>query len=635
MYFLSTLSLRNKLLIAMLMATIIPASIVGFVGNAKNKALLTQRLEQSDLPNLLQRVRNAVDGDISEMKVLSKSIATHPLLLQWLAQGAPSAEEPLIVQTLSQISKDNQFSNTSFADRQSAKFWNQDGFLRVLKNDSADGWFFALRDSGQQESASTYTYENGDVDVFVNYQQLDGRGMSGVSKSFNDMVDYLNSFQIEKTGFVYLVDKDGLVKVHQNKSFSETQNLGALYQFNAQPLLSQQNFAFKNTEQLIIASSYIPSLGWYVIAEVPKAELYSALNESQNYMMFWLLVTVIIFAIVSVLLAKSLIKPINTLAQLFKHLGETDGDLTYRLPTNSSEEVKRLGEGFNSFISKIHSIVGDVANTSIEVRQASSTIYQDANQSKVVAQAQRDIATQVATAINEMGSTIAEIASNASHASQVTNQSSDQASEAQSIVDQSTQSILAMAKNMDSVSTNISSLAQKSSAISSVIDVIRGISEQTNLLALNAAIEAARAGEQGRGFAVVADEVRSLAKRTSDSTDEINQMITQLQNESQLAVESVADTKKSAEVGVQSAQKTDQALNEIVQNIQQISDLNTQVATATEEQSVVINEINTHVHSISDSSEESANSAANIATSSESLSLMAKDLDRLVRSFKL
>jgi len=191
-----------------------------------------------------------------------------------------------------------------------------------------------------------------------------------------------------------------------------------------------------------------------------------------------------------------------------------------------------------------------------------------------------------------------------------------------------------MAEDMEIVSANIETLAQRSDSISSVLDVIRGISEQTNLLALNAAIEAARAGEYGRGFAVVADEVRNLAKKTHESTDEIHRMITELQDGSKLAVDSVHKSREQAILGLNAAQKTNSALNEIVNNVQHISDLNTQIATATEEQSAVINEINVHVVNISDSTEESAHASQSIESSTDSLKSMAASLDKLVNRFK-
>jgi methyl-accepting chemotaxis protein len=376
-------------------------------------------------------------------------------------------------------------------------------------------------------------------------------------------------------------------------------------------------------------------LGWYVVAEVPKAELYLALNESRNYMLIWFVIIVVVFIFISIIFAKSLTQPINDLAGLFKALGDGEGDLSYRLSESGSEEVSRLAHGFNTFISKIHSVVNDVAKTSKDVRQASLDVSQDAEQSKLDAEGQRDIATQVATAISEMGSTITEIAANAAHAADSTSEAITQAKNAQVVVKESTENIYQMAQKMDSVSVTIESLANKSNAISSVLDVIRGISEQTNLLALNAAIEAARAGEQGRGFAVVADEVRNLAKRTSESTDEINKMINLLQSESQRAVDSVRESKVTAEVGATDAQQTTEALEEIVANIQLISDLNTQVATATEEQAAVVGEINIHVHTISDSTENSAQISTRIASSSESLTAMAMNLDSLVKRFKI
>jgi methyl-accepting chemotaxis protein len=636
MQFLNTLSIRSKLVIAMLMAVIISTSIVGFVGQSKAKELLISRLQQSDLPNLLLRVRNAVNGEISEMKVLTKSIATNPFLLDWIESGANKDNEANVIKMLNKIAKDNNLSNASFADRKTAKYWNQDGFLRVLKNDDLDGWFFAFTNGREAESASTYGYPNGNVDVFINYQQINGRGISGLSKSFNDMVNYLNSFKIEESGFVYLVDHSGLVKIHKDKDKSEKTRITDLYSdINAQTLLTEKDFAFQETDKLIIATSYISSLGWYVVAEVPKEELYLALNESRNYMLMWFAIIVAVFICVSIILARSLTRPINDLAAVFKELGDGEGDLSYRLNENGGDEVSRLALGFNTFISKIHTVVSDVSATSKDVRQASIEVSQDAEQSKVDAQGQRDIAIQVAAAISEMGSTITEIAANAVHAADSTNDATTQAKNAQFIVKESTENIYQMAQKMDSTSTTIESLADKSNAISSVLEVIRGISEQTNLLALNAAIEAARAGEQGRGFAVVADEVRNLAKRTSESTDEINKMINLLQSESKRAVDGVRESKETADIAVNDAQQTTEALEDIVANIQQISDLNTQVATSTEEQATVVGEINIHVHAISDSTENSAQISTRIASSSESLTAMAMKLDSLVERFKI
>jgi len=615
-----TLSIRFKLIIAMLMAVIVSTSIVSYIGYSKSKELLVSRLQQSDLPNLLQRIRNSVDGNISEMKVLTKAIASNPFLQEWIESGANAKDETKVIKMLAITAADNNLSNASFADRKTNNYWNQGGFLRTLK----------------AESASTYTYDNGKVDVFVNYQQVNGRGVAGVSKSFDDMVKYLKSFKIEKSGFVYLVDSTGLIKIHEDKTKTEKETLTDIYQnLNAKPLLAKQGFAFQETKDLIVATSYIPSLGWYVVAQVPKAELYKALDTSRNHMLFWFFIIIFSFVVISFVLAKSLTKPINDLASLFKELGEGEGDLSYRLNEHSGDEVAHLAVGFNAFISKIHMVVSDLSQTSEEVRKSSLNVYQNAEKSSSEAQEQSDIATQVATAISEMGSTIADIAGNASEALEATNEATSQTKMAKHVVETSTANILKMVDDMESVSMTIESLANKSDTISSVIDVIRSISEQTNLLALNAAIEAARAGEQGRGFAVVADEVRNLAQRTSESTDEINAMITQLQEESKLAVEDVRKSKETAEAGSEDAHKTNQVLEDIVAAINHVSDLNTQVATATEEQAAVVNEINIHVNTINDSTQNSAETASNIALSSEQLTTMASRLESLVKRFKI
>jgi methyl-accepting chemotaxis protein len=248
---------------------------------------------------------------------------------------------------------------------------------------------------------------------------------------------------------------------------------------------------------------------------------------------------------------------------------------------------------------------------------------------------QRSETDQVATAINQMTATVQEVASNATNAAASANSADNNAKVGKEVVAATSDAISRLADEVENATNVIKGVEQDSASIGSVLDVIKGIAEQTNLLALNAAIEAARAGEQGRGFAVVADEVRSLASRTQESTQEIEEMIAKLQTGSKNAVGVMEQSREQAQAGVEQAREAAEALESITGAVATINDLNTQIASAAEEQSAVSEEINRSVVSISQISEETATGAEQTTSSANDLSKLAGDLQGLVSQFRV
>jgi len=486
---------------------------------------------------------------------------------------------------------------------------------------------------------SIFRESNGEVKLFVNFQQLNGRGLAGFAKSLDTMVTMVSNFRLEESGIVFMVDGSGKVKLHPEANRIERDTLSSITGGNTGSLLAKQPFAVisaeVNGEPMVLASSYIPLLDWYLVAQVPKAEIYAELDQARNEIFIISLVIALAMGLMGMLLAGSVSRPLNELARLFKELGSGDGDLTQRLKVEGRDELSQVASGFNNFVAKIHGSIEQVAENSRQLAATANEVASKAQLTQHNCTAQRDRTVQVATAIHEMGATVSEIAGNASLAADVARQANDQADGGAVVVAQARHGIVGLSGEIEQVAEVIESLASQTDSIGSILETIRSISEQTNLLALNAAIEAARAGEQGRGFAVVADEVRNLANRSAASTAEIQGMINRLQEQSARAVSAMAQGRNQSLEVVNQADEANAALGHITAHITQINDMNIQVATATEEQSSVVGEINRNVEDINQLTMETADIAHQLTESSRSLQQLSGQLDKLVGNFRL
>ncbi len=316
-------------------------------------------------------------------------------------------------------------------------------------------------------------------------------------------------------------------------------------------------------------------------------------------------------------------------------LAKEDGDLTARITTASKDELGDLAYWFNTFMQKLQHVVKDIVNTTIPLSALAKDLHELTNDTNKTIVQQQQSATQAKHAVDEMSASVMAEVSSANEAASAANQSGNAAEQGHNTVVSTVQNIQQLALNVQDAAEVIIQLEKDANQVGTVLTVIKGIAEQTNLLALNAAIEAARAGEQGRGFAVVADEVRTLASRTQKSTEEIQRTIEQLQSAARLAVQKMQQSTTQADNSVGSANQAGDALQLITRSIAQIRLMNQQIADATDDQQKMAMQIVSHVDTIFRNTEHSAKSANNIARASSELAALAQNLENITRLFRV
>ncbi len=462
-------------------------------------------------------------------------------------------------------------------------------------------------------------------------------GVVGGDLGLKVLVDIINALDFDGMGYAFLVSGDGKVLVHPD-SQRVMQSLRDIYPKNTPSLDSRYVEVQRDDSNRILSFSPVkglPSVQWYVGISLDRDKAYASLTSFRTSAVFAALIAVVVVMLLLGMLIRVLMRPLTDMGRAMANIAEGEGDLTRRLAVQSKDEFGELASAFNRFVERIHTSIREVSSTTQQVNEVAARVLAASNSSMANSDEQACRTNSVAAAINELGAAAQEIARNAADASHQASGARHQAEDGRQVVEQNISAMRELSAKISASCVQIETLNAKTVDIGQILEVIKGISEQTNLLALNAAIEAARAGEAGRGFAVVADEVRNLAHRTQSSAQEVQQMIEQLQIGAGASVQTMTESQRQSESSVSIADRAGERLGEVTQRIGEIDGMNQSVAAATEEQTAVIESLNMDITEINTLNQQGVENLQSTLRACGDLDQQARRLKQLVDSFRI
>ncbi|NOH63415.1 methyl-accepting chemotaxis protein [Vibrio sp. RE88] len=625
------LSLKQKLIGASLLAVVLMASALTWLS----------------ADQLFQQTRNGVNARAESLATAaSEGISDWITIREDIAKAFNDySQEQDVVPYLQQARKAGGFDDIFLGTPEGGMYRSHPERNRADYDPRVRPWYKDANAAGRQIITTAYkdAITNALLVTIAEPVRRNGKlvGVVGADVLIDQLIDDVINLDAGENAYAMLIDtQDGTFLAHPNKDLS----LKPVTTLSKKLTMSAIEHAANSGAMEIIERKgqekfyffkKVPGTQWIFAIEMDRQTeeaAHTALLE--NLLLTATIITIIVIAVVSWLVS-FLFRDLGRVSHALEEIASGEGDLTQRLEPRSDDEVGQLATNFNTFVGNMHAMVSKLSHVSASLSEQAKQTAEHAEERSARIRLQQDEINMVATAINEMAAATQEIAGNADNTAQNSTEAVTACVHGGEQVVQTQSSIQNLAQEVQVATDVIQELETHGNSISTILSTIQGIAEQTNLLALNAAIEAARAGEQGRGFAVVADEVRVLSQRTHASTQEIQQMIETLQSTTGKAVSIMGDSRQLADTSVTDADSAAVSLTQIQSAVEQISDMATQIASAAEEQASVTSEITRNTVGIRDVSNELADEAHDAAAQAAQLSELSHELEQEIGRFKL
>ena len=631
--------LMPKLLVPTVILIVVGLTINSLIGYQSTKRMVRDLLEEQ-MTSQVHILDNYITHWIDDLKL---DIDFMRKQVEFVCIGIDTTDQEWIAERLSCMLREYKESKETL---QFVGVTDSDGNLRISSNVDLIGQnysqypFFAKAIQGEVVAGNVLRNEEGEPFITVATPVRKFGSVSGVLFYYVSLKEFdqnmIKSIKVGDTGYAYVLESSGRFMIHPDPTLVAGKSI-LDYDFGKDIMKVKDgvhSYWWRGANKLV-AIKQNDATGWIIASGTTFNEIMAPARASGHKMILSGIVLILLISLIIGWLTKTMIRPIKEVELMAKEMAGGQGDLTKRIDIDAHDEVGSMAYWFNEFLNNLHSMISQIQNNTNEVAAASNEISTTATEIAKGSDDQNSQAAEVAASVHEMSAAIMQNAKNAEHTAKVAEKATARATEGQSAMQDTIASMEDIVEASEATGSIVQTLAGQAGKIGEVIEVINEIADQTNLLALNAAIEAARAGEQGRGFAVVADEVRKLAERTTKATGEIAQTINTIQQNTLSAAETTQKSETVIHKGKEYIANTNSMLNEIVTNVSEAMNMIDQIATATEEQSSTADQISQNMETIRSVAQLSAASSNELSATADSLNKQTEILHKLVGQFKL